>query len=51
VEKEPAIKRFTSMVPVKLETAQEDPWLMAVLIDSGDDGRATSIGQILLPAA
>jgi metallophosphoesterase (TIGR00282 family) len=50
VEREPAIKRFTSMVPVRLETAQEDPWLMAVLIDSDDSGRATSIEQILLPA-
>jgi 2',3'-cyclic-nucleotide 2'-phosphodiesterase len=48
MEREAALKRFTSMVPSKLETSTVDPWLNAVLIEAGDDGRATSIEQLLL---
>jgi metallophosphoesterase (TIGR00282 family) len=51
VEKELAVKRFVTMMPVKFETATDDPWLNAVLIDAGADGRATSIEQVLLPDA
>jgi metallophosphoesterase (TIGR00282 family) len=50
MEREGALRRFTSMVPSKLETSREDPWLNAVLIEAGDDGRATSIEQLLLEA-
>ena len=50
VKREQALQRFRTMLPVKFETAQEDPWLNAVLIDAGDDGRARSIEQLLLPA-
>jgi calcineurin-like phosphoesterase len=49
VEKELAVKRFLTMMPVKFETAGDDPWMNAVLIEAGDDGRATSIEQVLLP--
>jgi 2',3'-cyclic-nucleotide 2'-phosphodiesterase len=49
MEREAALRRFTSMVPSKLGTSAEDPWLNAVLIEAGDDGRATSIEQLLLP--
>jgi metallophosphoesterase (TIGR00282 family) len=49
VEKDLAVRRFTTMMPVKFETATDDPWLNAVLIEAGDDGRATSIRQILVP--
>jgi metallophosphoesterase (TIGR00282 family) len=49
VVKEQAMKRFTTMMPVKFETATDDPWLNGVLIEAGDDGRATSIEQVLLP--
>jgi metallophosphoesterase (TIGR00282 family) len=49
VEKELAVKRFLTMMPVKFETATDDPWLNAVLIEAGDDGRAISIEQILAP--
>ena len=31
-------------------TAEEDPWLMAVLIEAGDDGLATRIEQLLVEA-
>jgi metallophosphoesterase (TIGR00282 family) len=50
VVKEQAVKRFLTMMPVKFETASDDPWLNGVLIEAGDDGRATSIEQVLLPA-
>jgi metallophosphoesterase (TIGR00282 family) len=51
MDREAALKRFTSMVPSRLDTSQDDPWLNAVLIEAGNDGRATSIEQVLLSAA
>ena len=48
MDREGALRRFTSMVPSKLETSTDDLWLDAVLIEAGDDGRATSIEQLLL---
>ena len=51
VQKELAIKRFLTMMPVKFETATDDPWLNGVLIEADDAGRATSIEQILVPDA
>jgi 2',3'-cyclic-nucleotide 2'-phosphodiesterase len=50
MDREAALKRFTSMVPSKLTTSQEDPWLNAVVVEAGDDGRATSIEQVLVEA-
>jgi 2',3'-cyclic-nucleotide 2'-phosphodiesterase len=50
VKREQALHRFTTGMPVRFETSDEDPWLNAVLIEAGDDGRAVSIEQILLPA-
>jgi metallophosphoesterase (TIGR00282 family) len=49
VQKELAVKRFVTMMPVKFETATDDPWLNGVLIEADDEGRATSIEQVLLP--
>jgi 2',3'-cyclic-nucleotide 2'-phosphodiesterase len=51
MDREGALRRFTSMVPARLETSQEDPWLNAVLIEAGSDGRATGIEQILVPGS
>ena len=34
---------------MKLDTASEDPWLMGVLIEAADDGRARHIEQLLVP--
>jgi len=51
VKRELALQRFLTMVPVQFETSGEDPWLNAVLIEAGDDGRATSIEQLLRPAS
>jgi metallophosphoesterase (TIGR00282 family) len=48
-DREHALRRFLTATPVKLDTATEDPWLMGVLIEAGDDGRATSITQLLEP--
>jgi metallophosphoesterase (TIGR00282 family) len=50
VRREQALERFRTMMPVKFDTADDDPWLNAVLIEAGDDGRATSIEQLLVEA-
>ena len=50
MKRELALKRFVTQMPVKLETSDEDPWLNGVLIEAGEDGRATSIEQLLVPA-
>jgi 2',3'-cyclic-nucleotide 2'-phosphodiesterase len=50
VRREQALERFRTMMPVKFETADEEPWLNAVLVEAGDDGLATSIEQLLLEA-
>ena len=49
-ERDPSVRRFVTQMPVKLGTAEENPWLNAVLVDAGDDGRARSIEQLLVPA-
>jgi 2',3'-cyclic-nucleotide 2'-phosphodiesterase len=50
VKREQALERFRTLTQVKFETSEEDPWLNAVLIEAGDDGLATGIEQLLLPA-
>jgi metallophosphoesterase (TIGR00282 family) len=50
VKRDQALARFLTLTQVKFETAEEDPWLDAVLIEAGDDGLATGIEQLLLPA-
>jgi metallophosphoesterase (TIGR00282 family) len=50
VKREQVLERFKTMMPVKFETSDEDPWVMGVAIEAGDDGLARSIEQILLPA-
>lgn len=51
VKREQALERFVKMTNVRFETSDEDPWLMAVLIEAGADGRATRIEQLLVPAS
>jgi metallophosphoesterase (TIGR00282 family) len=48
-DRDHALRRFLTQTPVKLNTATEDPWLMGVLVEAGDDGRATGIEQLLVP--
>ncbi len=50
VKREQALERFITMMPVKFETSDEDPWLNGVVIEAGEDGLAVSIEQVLLPA-
>jgi metallophosphoesterase (TIGR00282 family) len=50
VKREQALERFVKLTNVRFETAEEDPWLNAVLVDADGDGRATAIQQLLLPA-
>jgi metallophosphoesterase (TIGR00282 family) len=50
VRREQALERFRTMMPVKFETADEDPWLNGVLIEADSDGRATRIEQLLVEA-
>ena len=49
VKREQALERFTTMMPVRFETSDEDPWLNAVLVTATEDGLAESIEQVLLP--
>jgi metallophosphoesterase (TIGR00282 family) len=51
VQKELAVRRFVTQMPVKFETATDDPWLNGVLIEADESGRATAIEQVLLPDA
>ncbi len=50
VKREQVLERFKTMLPTRFETSEEDPWLNGVLVEAGDDGRATSIEQLLVPA-
>jgi 2',3'-cyclic-nucleotide 2'-phosphodiesterase len=49
VEIEDALGRFRTQMPARFRTAEEDVWINAVVFDVGEDGRATSIEQILEP--
>jgi 2',3'-cyclic-nucleotide 2'-phosphodiesterase len=50
VKREQALERFIKLTNVRFETADEEPWLNAVLVEADGEGRATSIEQLLLPA-
>ena len=50
VKRDQAVRRFLTRLPIRFETSDVDPWLNAVVIDAGADGRARSIEQVLLPA-
>ena len=49
VKGELALRRFLTMTNVRFDPSEEDPWLNAVMVDAGDDGRATAIEQLLVP--
>jgi 2',3'-cyclic-nucleotide 2'-phosphodiesterase len=51
VRREQAVEAFRTQMPIRFETADEDVWVMAVLVEIGDDGLARSIDQILVPAS
>ncbi len=52
VRRELAIEAMATKMPVRFETAEEDPWLNGVLIRAaGEPRRAEAIEPVLLPAA
>jgi metallophosphoesterase (TIGR00282 family) len=51
VKRQQAIEGMLTQMPVKFETAEEDPWINAVLIRaSSEPMRATGIEQVLVAA-
>ena len=51
VKKEQAVEAMATKMPIRFETSDQDPWLNAVLIKTGEHPRrAVSIEQLLLPA-
>ncbi len=50
VRREQAIAGLRTQMHQRFETAEEDPWLMAVLISCGARRAATAIQQLLIPA-
>jgi 2',3'-cyclic-nucleotide 2'-phosphodiesterase len=50
VKRELAVERFLTMTNIRFETADEDPWLNALLVEADGEGRATAVEQLLMPA-
>jgi 2',3'-cyclic-nucleotide 2'-phosphodiesterase len=44
---EQALEGFRTQMPIRFETADEDLWTNAVVVEVGDDGLATSIEQVI----
>jgi hypothetical protein len=51
VRRDQALERFTTQMPVRFETAEENVWVMGVVVDIRDDGLAREITQVMVPAA
>jgi calcineurin-like phosphoesterase len=49
VRRDQAIESIRTMMSVRFETSEEDPWLMAVLVRGGGRRRAASVEQLLMP--
>jgi metallophosphoesterase (TIGR00282 family) len=47
---EQALESFRTQMSVRFETASDDVWINAALVDVRDDGLADSIEQVLMPA-
>ena len=50
VKREQALEALTTLMPVRFDGEDEDPWLMGVVISASAPRRADSIEQVLLPA-
>ena len=50
VKKEQIIERFLTQMPVRFETADEDPWVMGCVVETEANGLAASIEQVIVPA-
>ncbi len=49
VKREQAVQALVTQMPVRFQTSDDDPWLMAVLVRASKPRRADSIEQILMP--
>ena len=49
VRREQSISTMRTHMPQRYEPAEEDPWINAVVVRCGPDGRATEIEQVLRP--
>jgi calcineurin-like phosphoesterase len=50
VKREQALERFLTLTNVRFETSDEDPWLNALIVEADENGTATGVEQLLLPA-
>jgi metallophosphoesterase (TIGR00282 family) len=50
VRREQALRGFTTQMPVRFDTADEDVWVMGAAVEIGDDGLARRIEQVMVPA-
>ena len=48
VRREQALESFRTQMPIRFETADETPWVNAVLVEGRPDGLASSIQQLLV---
>jgi metallophosphoesterase (TIGR00282 family) len=48
VRREQALESFRTQMPIRFDTADESPWVNAVLIEGRSDGLAASIEQLLV---
>jgi metallophosphoesterase (TIGR00282 family) len=47
--REEVLQAFRTQMPIRFRTADEDIWVMGVVVEVGDDGLARSIDQVLVP--
>jgi metallophosphoesterase (TIGR00282 family) len=50
VKPEQALESLITQMPVRFETANDDVWVMAVVVEVSSEGLADSIEQVLVPA-
>jgi 2',3'-cyclic-nucleotide 2'-phosphodiesterase len=50
VRREQAVESFRTQMPIRFDTAEEDVWVMGAAIEIRDDGLASSVQQIMVPA-
>ncbi|HEY8082375.1 MAG TPA: TIGR00282 family metallophosphoesterase [Solirubrobacterales bacterium] len=50
VKAEQAMAAFTTQMPVRFETAEDDIWVMGAVVEVNSEGLADSIEQVMVPA-
>jgi metallophosphoesterase (TIGR00282 family) len=51
VRREQALQAFRTQMPIRFDSAEENVWVMGVVVDVRDDGLAREITQVMVPAA